>query len=515
MDAKFEKLIRDYNLHCKVIEKATSIDINETPANKAKRTKKLEKNYSEWFEYYFPQYASAKCSWFHKKAANLLLKFQVIFLLLEWFRGAAKSVHTCLGYPLFLMVKGELKFMLLVGENEDKAKRLLSDIQIQLKHNQRIINDYGKQFNYGDWSDGSFTTKDGIHFHALGLGQDPRGLRQEENRPDYIVCDDLDTRERCNNDKRIREALEYITSTLWGCFDKGRQRFVMSNNRIHKNSILANLADFFTVTIKSYKEQGDTPIHYHVKVNALNSKGESSWIEKYTTKYWTDKQRSIPRRSWLREYMNRPIEDGKIFMHDWMQWKKMLRLNQYDGLVLYGDLSYKKAGDFKSQFLIGKTKRELHIIHSFCRQTTRTLCAKWLYDLYEDRKLDKQNIFYYIEGLFAMDEFVNDYDTEGDSRGYHIAVVPDKKSKADKHDRIEASSSFFERLNVFWNIDETNNMDQIVSIDQFLGFEKGASINDDAPDAVEGGFSKLNKITFVEKFEPRVTPRSQSSKHSY
>lgn len=34
-----------------------------------------------------------------------------------------------------------------------------------------------------------------LEFDKLGMGQSPRGLRNGAYRPDYIVCDDLDTTE--------------------------------------------------------------------------------------------------------------------------------------------------------------------------------------------------------------------------------------------------------------------------------------------------------------------------------
>ena len=59
------------------------------------------------------------------------------------------------------------------------------------------------------------------------------------------------------------------------------------------------------------------------------------------------------------------------------------------------------------------------------------MLAQWLYDLVEDEKLLNFNIRYMIEGLFAMDDFVSDFDVEGDLRGWYIPVTADKKSKID------------------------------------------------------------------------------------
>ena len=196
----------------------------------------------------------------------------------------------------------------------------------------------------------------------------------------------------------------------------------------------------------------------------------------------------------------------------------MLPLKEYDGLCFYGDLSYKAAGDYKAMLLVGKIGRQYHIIHVYLRRGSRAKCAAWLYDLYEDLKLERFNISYVIEGLFAMDEFVNDFDTEGDERGYHIPVTADKRGKADKYDRVESTAGFFERHNVIFNILMQQNPDFITLVDQFLAFERGSQANDDGPDAWHGAQARLNKITFVEKFQPRTVSRAErrsKSKNNY
>jgi predicted phage terminase large subunit-like protein len=506
---KYERLLADYDKHCRIIEQASVIDINEIFSNKTKRITHLQRNYITWFEYYFPHYASCKSAPFHHKIAATIINKPVVKVLNDAFRGSAKSVHTMLGVPLYLaLVKKELHFMLLVGQSEDKAKRLLSDIQAELEHNNRLINDYGRQFQMGNWADGNFTTKDGVHFHALGFGQDPRGLREGKWRPDYIGGDDIDTLKRCNNDRLIREAVNYITGTLWGCFDKGRERFVFNNNLIHKNSIMGKLIDLSVVANKEAKDNNLSQPYYHFKIPAiLDGRFTPSWQEKYTSEYWREKRAATPYRSWMREYMCQPLVEGAIFNPEHIQYKSILPMHKYDALCLYGDLSYKDRGDYKAMVLVGKTGKEFHIIRAFVRQTSRAVCAAWLYDIYESLHLDRYNINYYIEGLFAQDEFISDFDAEGERRGYYIPVVADKKPKDNKYDRIESMCGYFERGNISFNIFQKNTADMSNLIDQLLAFEKGSGANDDAPDALQSAIAKLNQRTFCAKADIITTPR--------
>jgi len=500
-DRKIEKYLLDYDLHCKRIAKSTTIRINETVKEKYARIKRLEADYASWFEYYLVTYAKAPCADFHKEFAQDMTTNEEIYLELEIYRSGAKSVHADIGVPLFLMVKGMMRFMLLIGETEKKAKKLLSGIQAQLKYNQRFINDYGEKFKYGDWSDGDFVTTEGVRFMSLGFGQSPRGVREEEQRPDYIVVDDIDNKKHVHNDLLMREGVEYITEELWGCFDEmdgSVKRFVYANNNFHKNSITNRLEILFKTLIQKAREEGGKIYHKIIKVKAVSDLQTftPSWPGKTSAEYWRKKFANTPYRSFMREYMHVHIEDGTVFRLDDMQWKKMLPYREYDALCFYGDLSYKDSACFKGLFLVGKKDRDLHIIHSFLRQTSRAKCAKWLYNLYEDRGLrEVPRIRYYIEGLFSMDLFVNDFDLEGDTRGYYIPVVADTRPKADKYDRIEASQAYYERRNVFLNVDEKESADQVELLDQYLAFEKGSGAAVDGPDAVEGAFSKLNNAT--------------------
>lgn len=505
---KYLKLLADYEKHCARIAQSTSIDIHETADEKLRRIKTKEKNYGDWFEYYFPNYAKSKCSWFQVALANLIIKHRIIRLLVEWFRSAAKSVHIDLGIPLFLyLVLGELHFMLLIGENEQKAKQLLSGIQAELQHNNRLKNDYGEKFQQGDWAEGDFTTTDGVKFHAIGFLQNPRGAREGAERPDYIVCDDVDNKRHVNNDRLMREAVDFITEDVWGTFDAregGIERFIFANNNFHKNSITNRLKTYFNEVLTKRKERKEKTgtvykVHTVCAVKDLVN-FEPEWPEKTSAKYWREKWEDMPRRSFLREYMHQHVEEGKIFKFDDIQFCKPLPLSQYDSLCFYGDLSYKAQADFKAFILVGKKGREFHILLSYLRQKSRANCAEWLYDIYEKYKLQNFGISYMIEGLFAMDEFVNDFDTEGDKRGYYIPVTASKRTKDNKYDRIESMAGFFERRNVFFNELLRHNADQQELISQFLAFEKGSNAHDDGPDAVHGAFSNLNAATVPKSY---------------
>ncbi len=474
---------------------------------------KIEHKYSTWFEFIFPHYKS-KCAKFHNEMADALVKHRNIRMLNEIYRSGAKSVHADMGIPLYLyLVHKDLFFMLLMGETEAKAKRLLSDIQIELQFNEILKTYYGNRFQFGSWAEGDFTTVDGIVFLAMGFGQNVRGARVLNKRPDYIAVDDVDNKRHVNNDRLMIEAVDYITEDVWGLFDaqdNGTERFVYNNNNFHKNSITNRLKKYFIEVIEKNKREGIKSDTFFKVLTVKAVKDvisfEPAWPEKTSAKYWRNKFNSMPYRSFMREYMHLHIADGSIFKHEDILYTEPLPLKNYEALCLYGDMSYKENADYKALVLAGKTGRNFHILYCYLRQKSRKDAAKWLYDLYEDEKLAKFNIRYKIEGLFAQDDFVNDFNLEGDERGYYIPIVADKRPKEAKYDRIESVAGFFERHNVFFSQSHPNSDMQIL-VDQFLAFEKGSKAHDDGPDATHGSFSYLNMRTHKKNTQYRVQLR--------
>jgi predicted phage terminase large subunit-like protein len=387
----------------------------------------------------------------------------------------------------------EIKLMVLVGKSEDNANTLLGDIQAELQFNKRYIHDFGKQYNAGNWQEGQFVTMDGCAFFALGRGQSPRGLRYRNNRPDYIVIDDLDDDELCQNESRVRKLTEWVKEALFGCFGAQGGRFIMVGNLISKCSVLANISKTPSVLVS--------------QVNVLDKNGKPSWPEFWKLDKIRDNEQFMGYRAFQKEYMNNPITEGAVFRNDWIRWKKALPLRDYAELVVYIDPSFKATtkNDYKAGKFWGKTKSgELHQLAAFVRQTTVVEMVRWLYDLYEKVRQADAVCYFYMEANFMQDIILDEFTTEGNLRGYQLPIVPDKRKKPDKFHRVEGVSPLWERGVVFYNEAKKNDPDTLAGMEQLLSFEKGSRTHDDAPDADEGAIYILQKQTRVDAWEPMI-----------
>ena len=221
-------------------------------------------------------------------------------------------------------------------------------------------------------------------------------------------------------------------------------------------------------------------------------------------------------RAWQKEMMHNPINEGAVFKHTWIRWKKPLPLNKYESIVLYIDPSWKGTGknDYKACKVWGRPRpgikgynhTELHHLRAFLRQCSFSEMVRWIYDFHESLPEDV-TVLYYMEANFMQDTMLDEFAKEGELRGYQLPLIPDKRKKPDKFARVEFISALWERGFVYYSEEQRDDPDMKVAVEQTLAFEKGMRGHDDGPDADEGAIWKLQRQVREDKFEPRTGSR--------
>lgn len=522
------------------IQNATTDNIKETKHQKQTRLKALEKDYDLFFRYYFPHYCDdttikkrigklaydiggTPCAQYHKEMFENLRDNKIINQFNIIYRGGAKSVHGNMGIPFHLIFfQKSIKCMAIVSATQSSAEILLEDLKLEFESNQRLINDFGNQVLHGNWATGDFKIKDNVRFIAKGINQQIVGLRNGQYRLDYASIDDAEELKHVNNTDIIEERVERVQGDITEAFSKDVARLCVNNNlRSEKGLIDGLLRDMAAqpntrITLRqAYNTTLEEKTYLHKLINRQGVNithrderlpdGEPTWCERYTKEYWEDKET----RTLLfgREYMHKPgIKKGKVFKQ--IFWKPMPRdtWHLYDIIVAYGDLSWKKKGDFKAVKVVGflADKAEYHNIKSFVRRAHNREVAKWCYDL-QDSLPDNVSIEWWYEANFAQDMFKKEFVAEGIKRGWQLPIRADKSKKPDKNMRIEAIAPYYsldyddednnEGTNAlyYYNEEERYSPDTVECIRQHLEFGDGSSTEDDAPDANQGAIGKINK----------------------
>lgn len=484
--------IESFNARSKAIRESTYESLTlrkETAEEQEKRIKFLLKpqNYNAFFDYYFGLHtpnplADAPCADFHQSSYLKVFNDPFIVQFRQWFRGAAKSIHTNVGNLLHLKQNDLVNFSLLIGRNQDAANLLLGDIQMHLESNERIIKDFGMQMSYGKWSDGEFETNDNRYFKGLGLNQPFRGLRRGEFRPDFASVDDCEDRKEAKNKIIIQEKGEKITGDLIKAFHLRRGRLIIPNNYIVKDGLL----DFVSKKFKDSK-------HLHIsKVNLRKKDGSPSWHQRYTPEMVDDIDKKTDYYTSQREDYNNPIEEGKRFKKEWMRYQKIPKGIVWNAFIGYWDLSYKATGDYKAYWLLGVSQQKIYALDVFCRRCSLDEAIAWHYDKAQQRACEGTTALEYFDATAAQETvYLPIFTAEAQRRGFFQIPMADHTQGVDKHLRIDATLTnvLFNGTLVFADyLEDTDDMKR--AEEQILSFEKGTKSPDDAPDALEAGVRK-------------------------
>lgn len=515
------KIPKTWDERVRRIATMTEITKKETVTEKNKRLALLKEDYNAFVQYYFPSEVDCDCADYHIEMAHKIRDNKKINLLNIIYRGGAKSTHVNMMIPIWLIFfYKDLDFMVLVGYSQDLAMNLLRAIQVQFENNQRLISDFGSQIQAGDWSEGEFTIRAGASFKAIGMKQPFRGLKDMYNRrPGYISVDDVDDRDDAANQELTHRRVSRLLGALKGSFQKETQRFVFSNNLIHKQGITSHLIDKLKTSKRTRiiwrnavisKPKKETLLHQLINLKGLSMsyKGESqkhgdpSWHQRYTADYWEEVRNDTPSSEYAREFENDPVEEGKIFKASWIQYKVMPPLSEYSQILGYGDLSYRKTGDYKALAILGRWKNEFHVLKVFFLKSSLNAVIDFCYDWHEQCP-ESVATSYWVEANFIQDTFLDAFNEAGDNRGFYLSVRGDKRVKPDKFIRIETMTAPFESGKIFFNQAEKSNPHMIRFVDNILQFEKGVA-HDDGPDALEGGYWLLNKNNKRSKFAAKT-----------
>jgi len=445
----------------------------ETPLQKADRIAMLELPGNEelWFKEYFSKLYTAEPALFHVLSTERVVSNPEWFEARPWSRELSKSGRTMME-AIYLACTGKKFNIILTSNNFDNAKRLLKPYKSILERNDRLINDYGEQQSYGDWSEAEFITKQGVAFRALGAGQSPRGTRNDEIRPDMIIVDDFDTDEDCRNPDIVEQKYDWLERALIPTRSISTPLLV-----IFCGNIIAE--DCCMLRAMAVAD------HYEI-VNIRDEHGVSTWPSKNTEEKINISLRFLSYKAIQGEYYNNPITEGKVFKA--IHFKKMLPLKQYRFLVSYCDPSYKsgRKSDFKAVVLMGKYKQEYHVIHTRCAQTTTAQMLEWHYEIMSMVNAEVP-LYMLIEWPWIDEPLKLEIQKANKRTDQALPLKADERKKPEKFYRIESSLEPINRNGqLFFNEAEKDTEDMKYMEAQFKALSQTSRAHDDGPDAVEG-----------------------------
>lgn len=463
---------------------ANSVHLNpfETETERNREMALAKKSFKACVKRYFPHFATCEVPDFHIDLANKARANQKIKAFLEWGRAQAKSVFADVLLPFWLWINGIDIYLVLVGNNKDRAEQLLEDLRAEFEANPQIINDFGVQHNPGNWEAGFFVTRGGFIGQALGMGQSVRGLRVKSKRPTIIVMDDCETKDLVQNPARQEKIAKWVERDLLPTMDGEVRMFLYANNRFAPNMVQIILQE----------RHPDWLVH---RVNAYDPVTyEPRWKAKYSPTYFRELEQEIGVLAAHAEYNNQPHIEGTIFKDEDIQYAPLPRLNTFKIIFGYWDVAYAgtKTSDYNAIVIQGVKGRDFWEIDCFVKQCK--IAEVLDYMCITQIGLPSSVVIHWVfEAQFWNDAIEDAIRLAEKEYGIQLNIIKRQNSGKNKYDRILTLQPYYQNNRFFYNEKLKYKRDHQVAKGQLLAIEPGYKTKDDYPDAKKGVTDECQK----------------------
>ena len=261
------------------------------------------------------------------------------------FRNSGKTTILTVSLPIWAITGvAQKKCVLIIGQTQNQAKQYLSNIKEELTYNPLLVQDLGPFEEHNEvWNSGAIVIKHyGAKIIALSREQSIRGLRHLQNRPDLIICDDVEDIESTKNQEARDANYEWFTSEVIPCGDEDTQ-YVYIGNLVHEDCVLERLR----CAIEEGRLDG-----VYFRIPLLDDQGKPTWPERHKDQSAIDTlHKKVPNENaWQREYMLRIVDDqARLLRRGQIQYYDALPVNQTPTLLVLGTdlaVSNKMTADY-------------------------------------------------------------------------------------------------------------------------------------------------------------------------
>lgn len=281
-----------------------------------------------WIRMIFPQIAEKPFSEGHQKFWEWVWQVEPGVRPKPWVsiwpRGHGKSTSSELAV-VALAARRKRRYGIYVSETQDQADDHVANVATMLESpaielaypdlGERLMSKFGTSKG---WRRNRIRTKTGFTLDAMGLDSAARGVKLEDQRPDFMVFDDIDG--ELDTDERVEKKIKTITRKL---LPAGSQdcAILMVQNLVHENSIFARLADGRADFLRDRIVSGPIPAIWDLEYEELEGKfvitgGRASWPEGFPISSCQSLMNDIGLSAFLAEcqHETKPPE-GDIFNH--------------------------------------------------------------------------------------------------------------------------------------------------------------------------------------------------------
>lgn len=206
------------------------------------------------------------------------------------FRGAAKSsvgeeaIAIAAGFKLF-------KNCLILGDTTDRAADRLRAIKHEIETNEGMEALFGK-LQGRTWQETKIILSNGVVIQSYGRGQSLRGVKNNDQRPDFCFGDDIENEESCANEDQIGKTMRWLLATVMPALDINA-KIRLCGTPLHPRAMICQIAADPGWLSRVY------PIEYK---DAETGETRSMWPARYPLKWIKEKRDTYERHGHFNHY---------------------------------------------------------------------------------------------------------------------------------------------------------------------------------------------------------------------
>jgi len=284
-----------------------NIQLNEKNLEKVLNDRTLRVTLAtESFEWFIAIYLNHHFNYafapFHKDLMDIVQNPDITKAFIAAFRSSGKTtLITHAGALWSIFGKPKKKYVVMLGLTKSQVEEHFNNIRKELEINSLLINDFGKSKTpFSKWA------ADTLEIPALGAkiiarsrGESIRGAKELSERPDLILCDDLDDVGSAKTLERRNDLINWFNSEVMTLgFDDFK--VIVTGNIVHP--------DCFLVRMEELIKKND-PTSRYMKIPFFDSDGKPNWLSRFPTDASVQKLRDsiFDPRVWKREYELIPV----------------------------------------------------------------------------------------------------------------------------------------------------------------------------------------------------------------
>jgi predicted phage terminase large subunit-like protein len=508
-----------------------------------------------WAREYLPEYFSDEPSAFHRELLRDLESPERRLIARVAPRGHAKSTCAALAYPLWCICAQKRRNIVIITHESSLARQFVRDIRHELETNELILTAYGdlctqeatqprsreatkepgpkrprgiraptrtrtkasvgvppakgsvgvppaasalRRPKRTKWSEEKFTTTTGITVQAKSTGGSFRGTRVGPQRPDLIICDDIEKDEHVESPEGRRKLEHWLRRVVMPALAPDGQ-LVVVGSIIHYDSLLANLRDRLCFPCWDYQV-------YRALEAELGPDGQyrlrALWPGRWPLEKLQEERQRVGTLAFEQEYMANPIDDSiRVFRPEWLRRYDPAELDarrdQLVTLMAVDPAAGVSDGDYFALWIgsldLGTSRiytRQLTLERvGIVEQVKRIVAA---FEQWRPAKIGIETVAYQV----ALKDILEDYSRKNRLFMPIVAL----RTVANKRARIEGASPFFEN--------GTFRLPPVLDPEiesQFLHFPKAR--HDDAPDVCAMGIELARSFRAGGPIEGATTGR--------